>query len=81
MPVSVDEDIVLLSVPDTLALLPFRRPTLYRKIRSGEFPQPGRFGGRVFFSKKEVQDYIRRVFNNRPSRSAKIMADNEDLFG
>jgi prophage regulatory protein len=38
--------------------VPFSHVTIWRKIKSGEFPQPVRIGRSVYFSEREVQKWI-----------------------
>ena len=50
----------LLRLPEVLALLPIKKPTLYRAIRAGKFPRPCKLlGGRgSAWDEREVSAYI-----------------------
>lgn len=49
----------ILRVPDTLDRVGFKRTTLWRKVRAGEFPAPRQIGGGLIgFIESEVDDWI-----------------------
>ena len=56
-----------LRLPDVMAATGLSRPTIYRRIRSGEFPPNYSLGGHsVAWKRSEIEDWI----DSRPQRSA-----------
>jgi len=54
-----------LRLPEVLAVVGLSRPTLYRRIRAGEFPCGYSLGGNcVAWKRSEVENWI----ENRPAR-------------
>lgn len=54
-----------LRLPEVLSIVGLSRPTLYRRIRAGEFPGAYSLGGNcVAWKRSEVEDWI----ENRPIR-------------
>jgi len=55
--------------PELLAIIPFSKPTLHRKVKDGTFPTPVRIGARaVAWLTEEVEDWQRRIIAERDAR-------------
>ena len=49
----------LLRVRDVLAIVPFSRTTLWRRVRSGSFPAPVRLGERIVaWRERDVRQWV-----------------------
>ena len=55
---TTEENTVLISIADVLALIPVSRGTLYNRMAEPDFPRPVKIGGRVFWKSEEIESYI-----------------------
>lgn len=50
--------LVLMTVEDVLAVLPWTRTTLYRNIKCGTFPKPAKIGHRLAWKASDVESWL-----------------------
>ncbi len=54
------------SSPQRAGLIPLSRTTIWRLVRSGDFPSPVRLGGRVtVWFESEIRQYLEVLRNSR----------------
>jgi predicted DNA-binding transcriptional regulator AlpA len=48
----------LIGVREVLSLVPYRRVTIWRKMRSGEFPMARELGGKIVWFEDEIAEWL-----------------------
>ena len=56
----------LLRLKDVLAIVPYSKPTLYRRIKDGKFPGPAKDGRCSFWSEAAVMEAARQILQSQP---------------
>ena len=60
-----DEDLRMLRIDRVLELIPVSRVTLYRMIKSGQFPPPAKLGGSSAWSNQEIRKWRNNLLSSR----------------
>ncbi|WP_035972115.1 AlpA family transcriptional regulator [Bradyrhizobium sp. WSM3983] len=55
------DSITFLRVPEVLRRTGMSRPTLYRRISEGKFPEPKKDGGLALWTELDVTNYQRKI--------------------
>lgn len=69
-----NEKTTIYSIPEAAEILHLKEVTIRRRIYAGEIPFH-RFGRRIFFTQKDIDDYIESCAI--PARTAKYKAGNK----
>lgn len=59
-------DLKRLRVPDVIAKVGWKRPTIYKKIKTGEFPPPHKDGRTSYWMEHEINQWIANSLVKNP---------------